>query len=179
MVANERVTSDARASEVQAGTGKTLSLVTFFLGDEECGVPIIDVHQIIRDTPITRVPNVSPHVEGVLNMRGIVVPIIDLKHRLGLGVRIISEEHRLVIAEVDGRMVGFSADSVRGVIEVDSGEIQSAPDVVLAKVSGAYVTGVVQRDSSIVIILDTKEILSARTGTGSEASAPTRAKALT
>ncbi len=74
---------------------ESASVVTFFLGDEECAVPITSVHQIIRDIPITRVPNVNPDVEGVLNLRGMVVPIIDLKHLLGLGTRVVSEQHRL------------------------------------------------------------------------------------
>jgi purine-binding chemotaxis protein CheW len=137
-------------------------VVTFHLGRELCALPITDVHQIIRDTPITPVPNVNQHVEGVLNLRGIVVPIIDLKHLLALGVRQISDSHRLLIIDSGGRMVGFSVDAVGGVLEIDESRLQSAPDVVLAKVSGRYVIGVVQHGEDIVIVLDKNEILNIR-----------------
>jgi purine-binding chemotaxis protein CheW len=149
MAKNERVAVPVR----------TRSVVTFFLGKEECGVPITDVHQIIRDIPITRVPNVASHVEGVLNLRGVVVPIIDLKHVLGLGTRSLGEEHRLIIMDLGGRMVGFSADRVGGVFQFDESLMQAAPDVVLAKVSGRFVRGVVRRGESIVILLDLQEVL--------------------
>ncbi len=142
-----------------AAAGTQAVVVTFLLGDEECAVPITDVHQIIRDVPITRMPNVSNHVEGVLNLRGMVVPIIDLKHLLGLGTRLLGELHRLVIVEVMGRTVGFSVDSVGGVFQFDTAEIQAAPDVVLAKVAGRYVSGVVRRGEDIVILLDIQEVL--------------------
>jgi purine-binding chemotaxis protein CheW len=150
MAKNERV----------AAPVKSRSVVTFFLGKEECGVPITGVHQIIRDVPITRVPNVSPHVEGVLNLRGVVVPIIDLKHVLGLGTRSLGDEHRLIIMDHRNRMVGFSADRVGGVFQFDESLMQAAPDVVLARVSGRFVRGVVRRGESIVILLDFQEVLS-------------------
>lgn len=149
----------------------TVSVVTFHLGSELCALPITDVHQIIRDTPITPVPNVNRHVEGVLNLRGIVVPIIDLKHLLGLGVREISERHRLLIIDSEDRMVGFSVDAVGGVLEIDEARLQAAPEVVLAKVSGRYVIGVVQHQEDIVIVLDKREILSTRNHQSVEASA--------
>lgn len=149
MAKNERVAAPIRAR----------SVVTFFLGGEECAVPITSVHQIIRDIRITRVPNVSPHVEGVLNLRGVVVPIIDLKHVLGLGTRRLGEQHRLIIMDIEGRMVGFSADRVGGVFQFEETSLQAAPDVVLAKVAGAFVVGVVRRDESIVILLDFHRII--------------------
>ncbi len=138
---------------------RMVSVVTFFLGEEQCGLPITDVHQIIRDVPITWVPNVNRHVEGVLNLRGIVVPIIDLKHRLRLGVRVLGERHRLLVIDAGGRMVGFSVDAVGGVVELAEDEVQPPPQVVLAKVGGRFVSGVVRRQEKIVILLSTEELL--------------------
>lgn len=138
---------------------RTLTTVSFHLGREQCAIPITDVHQVIRDVPITKVPNVNEHVEGVINLRGVVVPIVDMKHRLGLGVRTVGPKHRLLITDVGSRTVGFSVDAVSGVFEFEETLIQPPPDVVLARVDGSFVKGVVQRGESIVLLLDTKEVL--------------------
>ena len=143
---------------------RTVTTVCFFLGREECAIPITDVHQIIRDVPITKVPNVNAHVEGVINLRGVVVPILDMKHRLGLGVRVLGPRHRLLIVEVGGRLVGFSVDSVAGVFDFEETAVQPPPDVVLARVQAGFVKGVVQKGDSIVVLLETSEVLNLRGG---------------
>jgi purine-binding chemotaxis protein CheW len=148
----------ARSNSLNESKAKR-SVVTFFLGAEECALPITDVHQIIRDTPITRVPNVNPHVEGVVNLRGIVAPVIDLKHRLGLGVRTLGEAHRLLIVERQRRLVGFSVDALRGVLEFEQDQLQSAPGAVLARIEGRCVRALVSREQSTVVLLDLEEIL--------------------
>ncbi len=140
----------------------TLKTVSFLLGKEECAIPITDGHPIIRDVAITKVPNVGPHVEGVLNLRGIVVPVVDLKHRLGLGVRALGPKHRILIVETSGRMVGLSVDAVEGVFEFEETRLQPPPEVVLARVSSRFVRGVVMRGETIVLLLDTQETLGVR-----------------
>jgi purine-binding chemotaxis protein CheW len=167
-----------RLETLAGAEGRRFSVVTFFLGEEECGLPITDVHQIIRDTPITRVPNVNPHVEGVINLRGIVTPIVDLRHRLGLGVRVLGENHRYLIVDDGGRMVGFSVDAVGGVLEYFEGEVQPASPVVLAKVGGPGVgehclAGVLRRRERVVILLSTSELL--RFGNGVDVHTESRA----
>ncbi len=148
----------AKAERVETQT-RSESAVTFFLGGEECALPITQVNQIIRDIPITRVPNVNKYVEGVLNLRGVVTPIVDLKYRLGLGVRELSDRHRLLIVDPANRMVGFSVDAVGGVFDFSEDQLEPPPEVVLAKVGGNYVQGVVQRGETVVIVLDLNEIL--------------------
>jgi len=148
-----------------AAQAETVSVVSFVLGVEQCALRITDVHQVIRDTPITRVPNVNPHVEGVINLRGQVVPVVDLKNLLGLGVRTMGEQHRLLIVEQGGRKVGFSVDSIKGVLQLDAARIQPAPEVLLAKVAGRYVRGVVQQGDTIVVLLDLPELLASQPGT--------------
>ncbi len=160
-----------QTEQLSSRTG-SLSVVTFQLGGEVCAVPITDVFQIIRDTPITKVPNVSSHVEGVLNLRGVLVPIIDIKHFLGLGVRELGEEHRLMIVELDGRSVGFSVDSIGGVLEFDRAELQAAPDVVEAKMERHFVRGVVRRQDGIVVLLDIAEVLKKRKDRGGSEATP-------
>lgn len=141
---------------------RTATMVRFRLGSECCALPIGSVHQVIRDTPITRVPNVAEHVEGVINLRGLVVPIVDLKYQLGLGVRTRSERLRLLIVESGGRRVGFSVDAVEGVVQIQEGLLQPAPEVVLAKLSGRFVTGVVTTSDAIVVVLDLEELLATK-----------------
>ena len=141
---------------------RMLTVVTFLLGSEECAFPITDVHQILREAHVTRAPNVNRFVEGVFNLRGLVVPVMDLKFVLGLGVRRRSESQRLLIVEVNKRLVGFSVDSVGGVFEFEERLLQQAPEVVLAKMIGRFVRGVVQRGQSIVVLLDAQEVVKVR-----------------
>jgi purine-binding chemotaxis protein CheW len=141
---------------------RTLTVVRFLLGSEECAFPITDVHQILREAHVTRVPNVNRYVEGVFNLRGLVVPVMDLKLVLGLGVRTRSESQRLLIVDINRRLVGFSVDAVGGVFEFEEKQLQPAPDVVLSKVIGRFVRGVAQRGRSIVILLNTEEVVKVR-----------------
>jgi purine-binding chemotaxis protein CheW len=138
---------------------RTLTTVTFVLGREECAVPITDVHQVIRDVPVRRMPNVNVHVEGVLNLRGVVVPILDLKHRLGLGIRTLGPRHRILILDLGGRLIGFSVDAVTGVFEFEESALQAPPDIVLARMEAAFIRGVVPRGDSVAVLLDTNEVL--------------------
>jgi purine-binding chemotaxis protein CheW len=152
MARKKRIVSQARM----------MTVVTFFLGSEECAFPITDVHQILREAHVTRVPNVNRFVEGVFNLRGLVVPVMDLKLVLGLGVHSHSQEQRLLIVEINKRLVGFSVDSVGGVFEFEEKQLQAAPDVVLSRVVGRFVSGVVQHGQSITILLNTIEVVKVR-----------------
>ena len=151
----------ARKKRVVSQT-RMMTVVTFFLGTEECAFPITDVHQILREAHVTRVPNVNRYVEGVFNLRGLVIPVMDLKLVLGLGVRSHSQDQRLLIVEINKRLVGFSVDSVGGVFEFEEKQLQAAPDVVLSKVVGRFVSGVVQHGQAITILLNTSDVVKVR-----------------
>ena len=148
--------------ELLSSSASSHRVVTFNLGSEECSFPIEDVHQILREAKVTRVPNVNRYVEGVFNLRGVVIPVLDLKFVLGLGLRGKSDAERLIIIDVDGRLVGFSVDSVNGVFEYDLSQMQDAPDVVLSKIIDRFIRGVVRRGRSIVILLNTEEVVRVR-----------------
>ncbi len=138
------------------------TVVTFHLGTEECAFPITEVYQILKESRVTRVPNVNRYVEGVFNLRGLVIPVVDLKLVLGLGVRQRSESERLVIVDVKRRLVGFSVDAVGGVWSFDERLVQAAPDVVLSRVIGRFVSGVVQRGQGLVVLLSAAEVVRVR-----------------
>jgi purine-binding chemotaxis protein CheW len=137
------------------------AVVTFFLGDEEYAAPIANVNQILRDVPMTRVPNVSHHVEGVLNLRGKVVPVIDVKHLLGLGIRRLGDDHRLVIVDLEGRLVGLSVDRVGGISRLAAGEVGEAPPDIIDRLSARFVSGAARRQGASLPMLDLGQIVSA------------------
>jgi purine-binding chemotaxis protein CheW len=141
---------------------RSLTAVAFFLGNEECAFPITDVHQILKEARVTPVPNVNRYVEGVFNLRGLVIPVMDLRFVLGLGVRRRSEQERLVIVDVNRRLVGFSVDAVAGVKSFDERLVKPAPEVVLSHMVGRFVAGVVQREQGVVVLLNTREVIKVR-----------------
>ncbi len=155
----------------------THRVVTFFLGEEQCALPITDVHQIIRRTPITPVPNVGQCVEGLLNARGMVIPVVDLKKRLGLGPCVRKDSYRILIVEVGERRVGFSVELVGGVLHFEEDELQPPPEVVLAKVGGRFVRGVVRRGESIVALLDLAKVVQRPSEESDQLSDSTEAQA--
>ena len=106
-----------------------LQIVTFFLSNEEFGVDILLVQEIIRPTTITEVPNTPTFLEGVINLRGKVVPVVDLRRRLDLEVAPMDKSSRIMIIELEDKVTGFIVDSVSKVMSVHSESIQSAPEI--------------------------------------------------
>jgi purine-binding chemotaxis protein CheW len=136
-------------------------IVTFFLSQEEFGVDILLVQEIIRPAPITEVPNTPRFVEGVINLRGKVVPVIDLRKRLNIPTTEADKATRVIIIELEKRVTGFVVDSVSKVITVPAGSVQSAPDMIMSGVESEYITGVSRIDDRLIILLDFSKILTA------------------
>lgn len=131
----------------------------FGVGKELFAVPIIDVSEVVKPLPFTPVPNVQEYVEGIMNLRGKIIPLIDLSKRLLLGKKTISNETRIVIAERDNKLVGMVVDHVIGVLSVDMEAIEDAPEVVKAKIAGEFITGVTQLERQLFILLDIQILL--------------------
>ncbi len=136
-------------------------IVTFFLGQEEFGVDILLVQEIIRPAPVTEVPNTPRFVEGVINLRGKVVPVIDLRKRLNIPTIDADKATRIIIIELEKRITGFVVDSVSKVITVPAGSVQGAPDMIMSGVESEYITGVSRIDDRLIILLDFSKILTA------------------
>jgi purine-binding chemotaxis protein CheW len=146
-------------------------VVSFFLGDELYSAPVSKVYQILRDIPVTRVPNVGRHVEGVLNLRGRVVPVVDLKHLLGLGVRTLGDDHRLMIVDLEGRLVGLSVDRIGGIVRLEASQLEEAP--VADSAGDGLVCGTARHQGARVALLDlARIIMAAEQGMGSEQAEP-------
>jgi purine-binding chemotaxis protein CheW len=136
-----------------------LQLVSFKIGKEEFGVDILKVQEIIKIISITKVPN-SPHfVEGVINLRGRVIPIIDLRVRLGLEKIAHTNDTRIVVVDLVGNTVGFIVDEVNEVLRI-SKSITEAPPELVTGIDSDYITAVGKLEDRILILLDLEKILS-------------------
>jgi purine-binding chemotaxis protein CheW len=143
---------------------KVVQLISFTVGSERFGVEILVVQEIIMMSHITEIPNSPDFVEGVINLRGNIIPVLDLKKRLRLRNYIPPETGkpgaRILVVEVEGDITGFIVDSVAKVITVSASKIVPPPEIVVAGVQSHYLAGVIHLDEGILVILDFKRILS-------------------
>ncbi len=152
-------------------------LVAFVLGSEEFACDINDVREVLKMIRVTPLPRSLDFVEGVINLRGEVIPVIDLRKRFGMPEMERTDDNRIIIVEVEDRMVGLTVDSVTEVIRLSNKQIQEAPD----KVAGGrthLIMGVGKIEDRLLIILSLDRILtteeqmalSSIAGTGKELS---------
>jgi purine-binding chemotaxis protein CheW len=138
--------------------GDEHQLVVFQLGAELYGVEISRVHEIIRLQAVTRVPRSPSFVEGVINLRGKVIPVVDLRRRFGL----VSAEHtrasRIVVVEIGDQVVGIIVDAVSEVLRVSGATIEP-PSPVVAGVDSEYIHGIAKLPERLVILLDLDRVL--------------------
>jgi len=142
-----------------------MQLVIFKLGQEEYGVSILQVQEIKRITEITRVPHTPEYIKGVINLRGSVLPVIDLKRRLNLPQQAATADMRIIIVKVKDISVGMIVDAVSEVMTINEQNIDS-PDVVAGSVSANYLSGVGKLENRLLILLNLEEI----TGVGQESN---------
>ncbi len=133
-------------------------LVVFNLADEHYGVDIGAVESIIKLQPITAVPHAPSFVEGVTNLRGAVLPVIDLRRRFGLPAEKDTRDSRIVVVEIDGAQVGMIVDAVTEVLSVSEEDIEPPPSIVTT-VDSAFITGIAKVDSRLIILLDLGQVL--------------------
>ncbi|EMG38641.1 chemotaxis signal transduction protein [Desulfocurvibacter africanus PCS] len=136
-----------------------MQLVTFSIGDEEFGVDILKVQEIIRTMEITRVPRAPAFVEGVINLRGKVIPIIDLRKRFGLQARGHDKNTRIIVIEISNMIVGFVVDSVSEVLRIPASTVEPPPPMV-AGLESEYISGVGKLEDRLLILLDLNRLLS-------------------
>lgn len=139
------------------GADEELQLVVFALGEEEYGVPVGKVQEIIRMTAITHLPKASEFVEGVINLRGRVIPIVDLKKLFDLAATKRDEKSRIVVVEVDGQVVGLTVDNVSEVLRLPASAIDPPPHV--AGVDNGFLTGVGKLEQRLLMLLDLERLV--------------------
>lgn len=140
-----------------------LQLVAFKLGREEYGISILQVQEIKRMTDITRVPHTPDYLKGVMNLRGSVLPVFDLKKRLDLPDNEYSDDARIVIVKVDEVTLGVIVDAVSEVLTIGQENIEP-PQVVAGGVIANYLSGIGKINDRLLILLDINSII----GTGQD-----------
>jgi purine-binding chemotaxis protein CheW len=134
--------------------------VTFRLGEEEYALDILAVREINRMMDITRVPRAPDFIEGVVNLRGNVIPVIDLRKRFGLPPRERDKATRIIVTEVGARVVGFVVDTVKEVLRIRSDTVE--PPGEIAGIDAEYIKGVGKIEDRLLILLDVERVLTRR-----------------
>ncbi len=136
----------------------TMQLVSFQLGQEEYGVEITKVQEIILMGEITRVPQTPPYIKGLINLRSTVIPIVDLRLRFGLPEQPPTDETRIMVVNVRGKTVGIVVDAVNEVLRINRDQIAPPPPTV-AGPGREYLTGLVRLNKGLLILLDIEKLL--------------------
>lgn len=147
------------ATEAARNSGEEIQLVVFRLGEEDYGVPINQVREIIRMAPITIMPNTPDFVEGVINLRGRVIAVMDLKQRFGMARRERDEQTRIMVVEVGEQTLGFVVDTVSEVLRLPLDSIEPPPKAVSA-IEDKYLQGVGKLKDRLLVLLDLEFLLS-------------------
>ncbi len=136
-----------------------LQWVTYHLEDEVYGINVMQVQEVLRITEIAPVPGAPSYVLGIINLRGNVVTVIDTRSRFGLMPKEADDLSRIIIVEVNGKVIGMLVDSVAEVVYLHQSEIDSAPNVSNDD-SSRFIQGVCSREDYLLIIVDVDKFLS-------------------
>jgi len=133
--------------------------LAFTLGEEEYGINILKVQEIRSYEPVTRIANMPEFIKGVVNLRGTIVPIVDLRIKFKLGQPTYDEMTVVIILDLAGRAIGLVVDTVSDVIDLDAGQIKPPPDLGLA-FDTRYLVGLGIYDARMVILIDIEKLMS-------------------
>jgi purine-binding chemotaxis protein CheW len=136
-----------------------VQFISFAIGDDQYGVDIMAVREIKGWTEITHLPNQPEYVRGVLNLRGVIVPIIDLRCRFGQGMTEAAATHIVIIVQIGARPVGLLADRVLDIVSFENAKIQPVPRIAQASRIN-FLAGLVTVDAAMIAIIDLPNLLS-------------------
>jgi purine-binding chemotaxis protein CheW len=149
----------SRGDNAGEGVG-SLQMVSFRLAQEEYGIEITKVQEIILMGEITRVPQTPPFIKGLINLRSTVIPIVDLRLRFGMQQEEPTDETRIMVVNVAGKTIGIIVDAVNEVLRISRDQIAPPPPTV-AGLGHEYLTGLAKLDKRLLILLDIDKILGA------------------
>lgn len=161
----------------QVGKVNEIQLVVFALGSEYYGVDSADVREILRMQSITLVPGAPHFVEGVINLRGRVVPVVDLRKKLHLPVSEQTRENRIVVVDVAGQDVGVIVDAVTEVLRILLSTVES-PSAMITDSDSDYLRGIAKLENKLIILLDLTKVLSSTVSQGVSSAEHTGEKSL-
>jgi purine-binding chemotaxis protein CheW len=141
----------------QTEINELLQLVSFKIGDEEYGVDILNVREINKMVQITRIPNSPDFVEGVINLRGRVIPIVDLRIRLGFVKKEYTKNTRIIVVELNNKTVGFIVDEVSEVLRIPV-TITEVPPELVTGINSEFIKSVGKLEDRLLILIDLNKI---------------------
>jgi len=153
------MSSVAESVVVENQSEELLQLVSFNLGKEEFAVDILKIQEINRMVEITKVPRSPEFVEGVINLRGKVIPIIDLRKRFSLPESESTRQTRIVVVDIDNKIVGLVVDAVSEVLRLPAKTVEPPPPIV-AGIDSEYISGVGKLEDRLLILLELDKVLS-------------------
>lgn len=136
-----------------------INLACFKVGEETFAADIMLIREIILCRKVTHIPKAPDFIEGIINLRGKVIPVIDMRKRLGLAATEPTRAARIIITRVTGKDVGLIVDSVVNVIRIEEGEMQAAPKIATG-IDSEYLKGIVRDADELVLVLDMEKVLS-------------------
>ncbi|MFQ5508279.1 MAG: chemotaxis protein CheW [Leptospirillia bacterium] len=161
--------TSATPVEPESASGSTDSLsesdaetheyLTFALGDEEYGLPILHVQEIIGYQKPTPIPNAPEWVSGVINIRGVVIPVVDIRATFGMPEKVYDEMSVIIVTEVAGRTIGSVVDQVNDVLAFAEDQMQDTPEIT-EHVHADAITGIGKKDDRLVMLLDMEQVMS-------------------
>jgi purine-binding chemotaxis protein CheW len=140
-------------------SNELLQLVSFKIGNEEFGINILNVQEIIKTVHITKVPNAPVFVEGIINLRGRVIPVMDLRTRLNLPKKDQDKDTRIIVLEVNSKTVGFIVDEVNEVLRIPR-SITEPPPAMVTGIDSEFITAVGKLEDRLITLIDLEKVLS-------------------
>lgn len=150
------IARDQRAGELWSDT--TSEFLTFALGDEEYGVEILKVQEIRGYEAVTRLPDAADYIKGVINLRGIIVPVVDMRLKFRLAQAGYGPTTVMIVLNVGGRVVGMVVDSVSDVTRLEPAQIRPVPEVGVT-IDRQFITGIGTLDDRMLILLDIERLM--------------------
>jgi len=145
--------------EQKKETSELLQLVSFFIGSEEYAVDILYVQEINRMSHITKVPNAPDFINGVINLRGRVIPVVDLRLKFGMMKKEDDKNTRIIVIEINAKTVGFLVDSVNEVLRISKDVTEPPPELAMG-INSEYIKAVGKLEDRLLILIDLEKILS-------------------
>lgn len=153
------LTPDDKSDSVEAPhDGRVVQLVSFMLDDVEYGVDILNVHEILRFPEMTRLPNTPPFIKGVINLRGNVIPVVDMRIRFGFPEADVTDLTRIIVVETSGKQVGILVDNVYQVVRLPVSSIDPPSDLITG-ISEDFISGIGRLKDRLIVLLNMTQII--------------------
>lgn len=142
-------------------TGHSQEFLTFVLADESYGIDILKVQEIRGYDAVTKIANTPEFIKGVVNLRGLIVPIVDLRIKFGLGNVVYDDFTVVIILNLNGRVVGIVVDGVSDVMNLNGSQIRTVPDIV-SSIDTKYITGLATVEDKMFILVDIEQLMTSQ-----------------